>query len=248
MTVAQALALIRRVGTVAKAGGKLKLAFPEQMRADLQPAVDVLKAGKAEALAHVAQLQSEKLARAGAVLRNAGVRIMPLQDGTTIGIWSDFDGPEVRAALRTFGSERLPVRYLDGAGVPIRYKVRWVEGEPVPPNVLAEMEQHSAEPWEVRDRMLNAMGWRPEGIPWAEWKAATLTRLFLEQGATGQPGRITASTIRRGESPLGEAARVCSGAEMEKCEHERVLAGTEPAGRNGTDRNGDDLGEAPTIG
>src|SRR5262245_46679311 len=32
--------------------------------------------------------------------------------------------------------------------------------------------------------------------PWAEWKAAELNRLFQEQGMTGEPGRITAETIR----------------------------------------------------
>ena len=129
------------------------------------------------------------MARASAVLNRAGVRIMALEGGATIGVWSDLDGPEVRAALRTFGSDRLPVRYLDGAGVPMRYKLRRVEGEPVPMNVLAAMEQHPAEPWKVRDRMLSEMGWCSKGIPWAEWKAAALNRLFQEQGvvrATGQ--------------------------------------------------------------
>jgi hypothetical protein len=38
-----------------------------------------------------------------------------------------------------------------------------------------------------------------DGIPWAEWKAAALNRLFQEQGTTGKPGRITAATIRSGE-------------------------------------------------
>src|ERR1039457_2929564 len=38
------------------------------------------------------------------------------------------------------------------------------------------------------------------GTPWAEWKAATLNQLFKEQGVTGQPGRITAATVRHGES------------------------------------------------
>lgn len=114
-------------------------------------------------------------------------------------MWSDLDGPEVRAALRTFGSDRLPVRYLDGVGVPMRYKVRQVEGEPVPMNVLAEMERHPEEPWKVRDRMLTEMGWSARGISWAEWKAAALNRLFEEPGATGQPGRITAETVRHGE-------------------------------------------------
>jgi hypothetical protein len=33
----------------------------------------------------------------------------------------------------------------------------------------------------------------------AEWKAAMLNKLFLEQGVTGQPGRITAATVLHGE-------------------------------------------------
>jgi len=37
------------------------------------------------------------------------------------------------------------------------------------------------------------------GVSWAEWKAAALNRLFLEQGRTGQPGGITAETVRHGE-------------------------------------------------
>jgi hypothetical protein len=39
----------------------------------------------------------------------------------------------------------------------------------------------------------------PPGVSWCEWKAAALNRLFHEQGVTGQPGRITASTVRHGE-------------------------------------------------
>jgi hypothetical protein len=65
-----------------------------------------------------------ELARASAVLNRAGVRIMALEGGATIDVWSDLDGPEIRAALRTFGSDRFPLRYLDGAGVPMRYKLR----------------------------------------------------------------------------------------------------------------------------
>ena len=38
------------------------------------------------------------------------------------------------------------------------------------------------------------------GIPWADWKAATLNQLFKEHGVTGQPGRITPATIRHSES------------------------------------------------
>jgi hypothetical protein len=144
-----------------------------------------------------------ELARASAVLDRAGVRIMALEDGATIGVWSDLDGPEVRRALRTFGSDGMPLRYLDGAGIPMRYKVRRGDGEPVPMNVLAEMERHPAEPWKVRDRMLSEMGWCSKGIPWAKWKAAALNRLFREQGATGKPGRITAAIVRHGERKAG---------------------------------------------
>jgi len=140
-----------------------------------------------------------ELTRASAVLNGAGVRIMALEGGATIGVRSDLDGPEVRAALRAFGSDRLPVRYLDGSGIPMRYKLRRVEGEPVPISVLAEMEPQPAEPWKVRDRMLKEMGWCSKGIAWAEWKAAEVNRLFQEQGTSGQPGRITAATVRHGE-------------------------------------------------
>ncbi len=118
------------------------------------------------------------MARAAAVLNRAGVRIMAPEAGATTGVWSDLDGPEVRAARRALGSDWLPVRYQDGAGILMRYKVRRVEGEPVPMTVLAEMERHPAEPWSVRNRKLNEMGWYSKGIPWAEWKAAALNRLF----------------------------------------------------------------------
>jgi hypothetical protein len=70
----------------------------------------------------------------------------------------------------------------------MRYKARRVDGEPVPLNVLAAMEQYPAEPWKVRDRMLNEMGWCSKGTSWAEWKAAALNRLFQEHGATWESG------------------------------------------------------------
>ena len=140
-----------------------------------------------------------ELARASMVLNRAGVRLMQLEGVAAIGIWSDLDGPELRRALRTFGADQLPIRYLDGAGVPARYKLRRVAGEPVPMNVLAEMERHQDEPWKVRDRMLREIRWCPMATSWAEWKAGALTRLFQEQGVTGRPGRITAATVLHGE-------------------------------------------------
>jgi hypothetical protein len=128
---------------------------------------------------------------------------MQLDGVTTIGIWSDLDGLEVRSALHTFGSGQLPVRYLDGAGIPMRYKLRHVDGEPVPMDVLAEMERNPNEPWKVRDRMLLAMGWRSKPIPWAEGQAARLNNIFPEQGGVRRRGRITAETVRHGERMRG---------------------------------------------
>jgi hypothetical protein len=53
MKADQALEAIRQVGTVRAAEGKLKLAFPARMRTSLQPALEVLKANRTEALALV---------------------------------------------------------------------------------------------------------------------------------------------------------------------------------------------------
>lgn len=39
----------------------------------------------------------------------------------------------------------------------------------------------------------------PRWMSWAEWKAESLNRLFLEQGVIGRPGRITAATVLDGE-------------------------------------------------
>jgi hypothetical protein len=139
------------------------------------------------------------------------MRLMELESGTTIGLWSDLDSAEVRAALRVFGSHVLPLRYLDSPQVPTRYKERRVQGEPVPMNVLAEMvrlEEKLAQyqqalpvseqtaptefPWTVRDRVVSAMGYSPRLIAWAAWRAAALNRLFLEQGDLGKSRRIAA--------------------------------------------------------
>ena len=41
----------------------------------------------------------------------------------------------------------------------------------------------------------------PERVmSWAEWKAAALNQLFLEQGSSGEPGRITAGTLFHGKA------------------------------------------------
>ena len=63
---------------------------------------------------------------ATALLNAAGVRVMLLDGLITVGIWSDLDALELRAALAVIGMGALPVRLLDGPGVPLRYKVRSV--------------------------------------------------------------------------------------------------------------------------
>jgi hypothetical protein len=115
---------------------------------------------------------AELRANASSALAHEGVRFLNL-DGTEItGVWTDRDGPEIRAALRILGKDEQPIRYLDGDNVPNEYKGRHVEGEPVPQAVLCAMEAEPEAPWIVRDRMLAEMHWSPKGISWSEWKAA----------------------------------------------------------------------------
>jgi hypothetical protein len=75
-----------------------------------------------------------KLSVASDVLYRAGARIMRLDDVTTIGVWSDLDGPEVRCAT---SCGELKVNQSRGPCLGSR--------------------QHLAEPWSVRDRLLNDM-------------------------------------------------------------------------------------------
>jgi hypothetical protein len=96
-------------------------------------------------------------------LNRTGVRIIALESATLIGVWSDLDGPEIRAALHALDLDEYPAHYLDGTSVPVGYKLRRVKGEPVSLAVLFEMERSPAEPWKVRDRMLSEMRWRPKG-------------------------------------------------------------------------------------
>jgi hypothetical protein len=117
-----------------------------------------LRNGKAEAIALAAEPAGEagpsagELALAHTLLNQAGVRIMGFETGLAIGLWSDQDSAAIRNLVRIVWAGELPVRYPDGPGVPLRYKVRRVPGEPVPADVRLEMEA-SAEPWNVRNRM-----------------------------------------------------------------------------------------------
>lgn len=51
MTVAAAIDILRNAGTVRLSRGQIKLQFPEERRAQLRPAIDLLRNRKAEAIA-----------------------------------------------------------------------------------------------------------------------------------------------------------------------------------------------------
>jgi hypothetical protein len=104
------------------------------------------------------ELSAELLAWAGEVLRLNGVRHFFIDGRPVNGIWSDLDGPHIREALRILGDQDIPVRYLDGPGIPMRYKVRTMKGQPVPLDIVKAMES-SSKPWATRDRMLAAIDW-----------------------------------------------------------------------------------------
>jgi len=76
---------------------------------------------------------------------------MLMPEGLTIGIWSDLDCASIRAALQILGKRDMPVRYLDGSGIPTRFKVRQVSGKPVSLEVLREMERDYRTGWALRD-------------------------------------------------------------------------------------------------
>jgi hypothetical protein len=128
-------------------------------------------------------------------MNRIGARLMELDGRITIGVWSDLDGPEVRAAVRAFGNP--PVKYLDGAGIPQRYKVRDIPGEPLPAEVLRAMLQNPIDPWRTRDDTLIKMNWQANGVPWAEWRARAINSLFRELGNSGQPGCVRIKQSRR---------------------------------------------------
>lgn len=103
----------------------------------------------------------EQVDDAATVLIKTGVRLMCLDGGNwTGGVWSDLDGPRLRAAIDIMFPD-VPVAYLDGAGIPDRYKLRQVPGEPVPAHVLELMQQDREAGWRERDalRWMSAEEW-----------------------------------------------------------------------------------------
>jgi hypothetical protein len=173
VTPAEALAAVRRFGTVECAGDTLKIRVPKGQLADLKPALEALRNAKTEVLAGLAKPSAEahlqpaekpepsakELSDATALLNRTGVRIMRLEAGDAIGVWTDRDSASIRQALRLLAMDELPIRYLDGPDVPDRYKLRPIPGDPVP-NPVREAMEKSSEPWKVRSRMVcNFVPW-----------------------------------------------------------------------------------------
>jgi hypothetical protein len=168
-----------RAGSESTAGtdsGQSTKEDAEQQPSDCQAAIDGVPADP----------DAEQLARGGRVLARYGVRLMEIDGQTTVGIWSDLDRPKIRQALKVFGSDKLPVRYLDAANTPLRFKERRVYHDQVatPWNVLYAMIENPAEPWEIRDRKLRAMGLinvlgeDARCGSWAEWCRRRNARIF----------------------------------------------------------------------
>lgn len=91
---------------------------------------------------------------------------------------------------------------------------------PPPVSVLDRLSRHKAEivallrsgndGWAGEDNQASEA--ETSGISWAEWKAAELNRLFENQGATGEPSRITAVTVLHGERHVSQPTGVTRGA------------------------------------
>jgi hypothetical protein len=115
------------------------------------------------------------------ILNREGARQFYLGGVFTIGLWRAADTPEVRAAITALHPGGVQVVHLEDARVPPPYR----EHKPLHVKTAAEWT-----PAEAR------------GVAWAEWKAGVLNRLSEQHGATGQPGRITAATVRDGEGKV----------------------------------------------
>ncbi len=102
-----------------------------------------------------------------------------------------------RAGASVFTVEgRITIGLWPVADTPeIRYAIRilWPAAQVVS---LAD----SRVPARYRDRPPQ----EPRGVSWSEWRADMVNRMFAELEATGQPGRITAETVRHGEAARRE--------------------------------------------
>lgn len=72
----------------------------------------------------------------------------------------------------------------------------------VPQGISHAGESVSGSPNERKESIqpgVDCAGKQERVMSWSDWKAAALNRLFLEQGLTGQSGRITGDTVRHGQ-------------------------------------------------
>jgi hypothetical protein len=146
----------------------------------------------------------QDLVEARHVLNRVGVRKFYVCDELIIGVWSDVDGVEIREALKATRNDLYPVRYLDGPGIPDKYKGRHVAGEAVPMNVLQAMMQNTTTPWEIRDQMLAEMQWCPEGMTKEEWIAASAAA-SADVTAVPRPSRKRSTSVPPA-SPVSSSA------------------------------------------
>jgi hypothetical protein len=132
------------------------------------------------------QIELRRLWLCGRQLAVAGCRPIEIGGQPAIGIWSDLDHPSLRTAIRDYyaalwpAMAGAPIVYLDGPGIPDRFKERRVprvptreDGRPADPIPLEVVEamMRSDEPWKVREHMLDELGWLRKRAPWHEYCA-----------------------------------------------------------------------------
>jgi hypothetical protein len=130
-------------------------------------------------------------------LAKAGVRLIQQHGVMKIGVWSWRDNAALRAALRTCESESAPIVYLDGPGVPHRFKefrgAKELDGEPLPLEFIEAMYQHPEEPWKIRDQLLQQMAWHP-GTSEAEWHRILINRVFARDATAEKAAALLERT------------------------------------------------------
>lgn len=75
------------------------------------------------------------------------------------------------------------------------FLIKWANSEPdrlSEPNPAPSTGETRVEPRQPHDVDF------PNSVTWAEWKATMLNKLFLDQGTSGEGGRITAATVQHG--------------------------------------------------
>jgi hypothetical protein len=135
-------------------------------------------------------------AAAPEIVPDEGQAALPLK-GHAVELWRDgsrfflvADEEDAQEAIRRFGVRRGEV---------------WIPSEI---ELVGRIEDQAIRD-EVADfkRQLGGRlspGDAGEAVSVAEQKASKLNELFRTQGVTGQPGRITAATVRHGERKAGE--------------------------------------------